>query len=91
MMYQWIDNDRGQLALTHAIPIPPGGVHTVRAVSTVLDSLINKEDPTLLKLSTWTNQYYNMNNLNIRQIINGDILQVLNSISMRRFLAHISG
>ena len=88
MMYQWIDNDRGQLALTHAMPIPPGGVHIVRAVPMVLDSLINKEDPSLLELCTWTNQYYNMNNLNIRQIIDGDILQVLNGLHLSGLLQH---
>ena len=88
MMFQWIDNNRGQLALTHAIPIPPGGVHTVRAVPTVINSLMDKECPSLHELATWTNQYYNCNHLNIRQIIDGDILQVLNGLHLSGLLVH---
>ena len=84
MMFQWNNNNRGQLALVHAIPIPPEGVHTVRAVPTIINSLMDKEDPSFHDISTWANQYYNDNHINIRQIIDGDILQVLNGI-------HLSG
>ena len=84
MMFNWINYKRGQLALTHAIPIPPEGIHTVRAVPKIINSLIDKENPSLCDLATWTNQHYNSHHLNIRQIIDGDILQVLNAI-------HLSG
>ena len=83
-MFFWANYDRGQLSLRHAIPIPQKGIHTVRAVPQVINSLLNKVDPSLRELTKWTNQYYEANNLNIRQIIDGDILQVLNGI-------HLSG
>ena len=83
-MFNWIKYKCGQLALTHAIPIPPEGIHTVRAIPKIINSLIDKENPSLYDLATWTNQHYNGHHLNIRQIIDGDILQVLNGI-------HLSG
>ena len=52
-------------------------------------SLINKEDPSLRVLAKWANQYYKSNNLNIRQIIDGDILQVLNGVHLSRLLLQI--
>ena len=84
MMFNWINYERGQLALAHPIPIPPEDIHTVRAVPEIINSLIDKEKPSLCDLATWTNQHYNSHHLNIRQIIDGDILQVLNAI-------HLSG
>ena len=83
-MFQWNNNNRGQLALMHTILIPPEGVHTVRAVPTIINSLMDKEDPSLHDIATWANQYYNENHINLRQIIDGDILQALNGI-------HLSG
>ena len=65
MMFFWANYDRGQLSLRHAIPIPQKGIHTVRAVPQVINSLIKKENPSLCDLATWTNQYYEGNNLNI--------------------------
>ena len=65
MMHFWVKYERGQLSLRHAIPIPQKGIHTVRAVPQVINSLIKKEDPSLCDLTTWTNQYYEDNNLNI--------------------------
>ena len=65
MMFYSANYDRGQLSLRHAIPIPQKGIHTVRAVPQVINSLIKKENPSLCDLATWTNQYYEGNNLNI--------------------------
>ena len=84
MMHYWTLGNRGQQSLKHEIPISKEGIHTVRAVPQVISSLINKRDPSLGVLAKWTNQYYESNNLNIQQIIDGDILQVLNGI-------HLSG
>ena len=72
----------------HVIPIPPEGVHTVRAVPTIINALMDKEEPSLLDLATWANQYYNGNHLNIRQINDGDILQVLNGLHLSGLLEH---
>ena len=68
----------------HKMAIPEDGVHTVRAVPQVINLLRNKEDPSLCTLAQWANQYYELSDLNIQQIIDGDLLQVLNAI-------HISG
>ena len=87
-MFQWNNNNRGQLALMHAIPIPPEGVHTVRAVPTIINSLMDKEDRSLQDIATWANQYYNENHINLRQIIDDDILQVLNGIHLSGLLQH---
>ena len=55
----------------------------------MIRSLINKKDPSLGVLAKWANQYYESNNLNIRQIINGDILQVLNGVHLSGLLLQI--
>ena len=52
----------------------------------MIRSLINKKDPSLGILAKWANQYYESNNLNIRQIIDGNILQVLNGIYLSGLL-----
>ena len=44
LIYQWIKNGRGQLALTSEVPISPGGVHTVKAIPSILNSLMNEVD-----------------------------------------------
>ena len=84
MMFYWNGCKQGQLSLMHEMAIPKDGVHTARAVPQVIDYLRNKEDPSLCTLAQWANQYYESSNLNLRQIIDGDLLQVLNAI-------HISG
>ena len=89
MMFNWVKYKRGQLSLRHPISIPQSSIHTVRAVPEVINSLIDKEKPSLYDLATWMNQYYKGNKLNIRQIIDGNILQVLNSIHLRGLLVQI--
>ena len=89
MMFNWVKYERGQLSLKHPISIPQSGIHTIRTVPDVINSLMDKEKPSLYDLATWTNQYYEGNNLNIRQIIDGDILQVLNSIHLSGLLVQM--
>ena len=60
----------------------------VKAIRLILNSLINKVDPSLRNLCRWTNQFYNLNNSNIRQFIDGDILQVLNGLHLSGLLQH---
>ena len=55
----------------------------------MIKSLINKKDPSLRLLANWANQYYESNNLNIRLIIDGDILQVLNGVYLSGLLLEI--
>ena len=50
---------------------------------------MDKKEPSLYDLAVWTNQYYEGNNLNIRQIIDGDILQVFNSIHLSGLLVQM--
>ena len=65
MMHYWSKFERGQLSLKHEIPIPQKDIYTVRAVPQVINSLLNKVDPSLRELAKWTNQYYEASNLNI--------------------------
>ena len=89
MMHYWTLGNRGQQSLKHEIHIPKEGIHTVRAVPQMIKSLINKKDPSLRLLAKWANQYYESNNLNIRLIIDGDILQVLNGVHLSGLLLQI--
>ena len=55
----------------------------------MIRSLVNKKDPSLCVLAKWANQYYESNNLNIRLIIDGNILQVLNGVHLSGLLFQI--
>ena len=88
LIHHWIKNQQGQLALKWEVPIPPEGVHTVKAILSILNSLIDKEDPSLHDLCQWTNQFYNQNNSDIRQFIDGNIFRVLNGLHLSGLLQH---
>ena len=84
-----VDHERTlPLALTSKIPIPPAGVHTVKAIPSILYSLTNQRTPSLRNLCQWTNQFYNQKDFDIRQCIDGDILQVLNGLHLSGLLQH---
>ena len=65
---------------------PNENVHTVRAVPQVIKDLENADSPSLSTLAGWAHEYYRTNHLNIRQIIDGDLLQVLHAISVSGLL-----
>ena len=60
----------------------------VKAVPLIVYSLTTQRTPSLRNLCTWTNQFYNQNNLDLRQLIDGDILQVLNGLHLSGLLQH---
>ena len=88
LFYHWIYHNQGKLSLKHGVPIPQEGVHTVRAIPSILNILLDDERPSLRKLCQWTNQFYNQVNFNIRLCIDSDILQIFNALHLSGLLKH---
>ena len=76
----WKGCDQGRYSLIDRMSMPNENVHTVRAVPQVIKDLENADSPSLSTLAGWALEYYGTNHLNIRQIIDGDLLQVLHAI-----------
>jgi len=89
MINYWKGCDQGRYSLVHEMSTPKDNVHTVRAVPQVINDLENKDKTSLSTLARWAYEYYEKTNLNIRQIIDGDILQVLNGIHLSGLLLQI--
>ena len=85
-MHYWKGCDQGRYSLVHRMSTPNENVHTVRAVPQVINDLENEDNPSLSTLAGWAYEYYQTNDLNIRQIIDGDLLQVLHAICISGLL-----
>ena len=71
-----------------ALPIPEEGVHTVRAIPSILNALLEEENPSLCELCTWTNTFYNKSNLNLCLYTDDNILQIVNALHLSGLLYH---
>ena len=91
MIHYWKGCDQGRYSLVHELSTPKDNVHTVRAVPQVINDLENKDNPSLSTLAGWAYEYYEKSNLNIRQIIDGDLLQVLHAICISGLLQQMGG
>ena len=76
----WKRCHQGKYAVVHSLTRPEINVHTARAVPQVIKDLENANNPSLGALAKWVHEYYETNYLNIRQITDGDLLQVFHAI-----------
>ena len=67
LVKHWMVDNRGELFLKRGVYIPEVGVHIVRTIPSILDTLLDDEKPSLIKLCRWTNQFYIQTNFDIRQ------------------------
>ena len=89
MMNYWKRCDQGRYSLVHNLSTPERNVHTARAVPQVIKDLENADNPSLCTLAEWVHEYYETNHLNIRQITDGDLLQVFNAIFISGLLQQL--
>ena len=75
--------------MKHKLTRPEGNVHTARAVPQVIKDLEGVDSPSLGDLAEWVHEYYETCKLNIRQIIDGDLLQVFNAIFISGLLQQL--
>ena len=76
-------------SVIHRLTRPERNVHTARAVPQVIKDLENADNPSLCTLAEWVHEYYETNHLNIRQITDGDLLQVFHAIFISGLLQQL--
>ena len=85
----WKRCGQGKYAVKHRLALPEENVHTSRAVPQVIKDLEGVHTPSLGELAKWVHEYYETHDLNIRQIIDGDLLQVFNAIFISGLLQQL--